>query len=133
MKTVLLLDDNDIIRRTLGTILRCKGKYCVLEAADEAEAVGLCEHQSSEIELVITDVNVGSRCGRDIAEHLKNLCPTTHVLFISGYPREHLVGNGILQSGDACLDKPFTPDKLLQRVGEILQSSAKAPLSSPVH
>jgi CheY-like chemotaxis protein len=119
MKTILLLDDNHAVRESLGTFLRCKGEYCVLEAGDEAEAVELCQRHS-DIDLLIADVMVGVQSGREIANELMTLCPALRLLFISGYPPERLVANGKLLSGDVCLQKPFTPNELLQRIAEIL-------------
>ena len=120
MKTILLLEDNATLRQILGTFLQYKGEYCVLEAADETEAVELCQHHGSEIDLLIADVIVGTHSGRDIAERLNTLCPKLRLLFMSGYPPEHLLANGTLQRGDPCLQKPFTPDEVLHRVDEIL-------------
>ena len=120
MKTILLLEDNPAVRESIVTFLLCKGEYCVLEAADRAEAVELCQRHRGDIDLLIADVAIGGQSGMDIANELKILCPALRLLFISGYPPEHLVANGKLQSGDVCLQKPFTPDELLQRISKIL-------------
>jgi two-component system cell cycle sensor histidine kinase/response regulator CckA len=120
MKTILLLEDNPVVRESVVAFLLCKGEYFVLEAGDQAEAVERCQRQSGDIDLLIADVIVGVQSGRDIANELMTLCPALRLLFISGYPPERLVANGKLQSGDVCLQKPFTPNELLQRIAEIL-------------
>jgi two-component system cell cycle sensor histidine kinase/response regulator CckA len=122
MKTILLLEDHPAVRESLGAFLQYKGKYCVLGAGDESEALELCHHHGSEIDLLIADVIVGTHSGRDIAERLKAQCPKLRVLFMSGYPQEHLVRRGLLLRGDPCLAKPFTPNEVLHRVDEILNT-----------
>ena len=86
MRTILLLDDNPMVRQTLAMILRCKGGYGVLEAGDETEAVELCDRHASEIDLLIADVMLEGRSGRDIAEQLKKLCPNLRGSSYRGIP-----------------------------------------------
>jgi two-component system, cell cycle sensor histidine kinase and response regulator CckA len=121
--TILLVDDNAVVRQILGLILLSNGKYRVLEAATQREAVDQYEQWGSEIDLLIADVCVGGQSGRAIANELTTLCPQLRVLFISGYPKDHLVGNGLLGPDDALLAKPFSPETLFQRVCEVLTGS----------
>ena len=126
MTTILLVDDNAVVRQILGLILLSNGKYRVLEAATQREAVGQYEQWGSEIDLLITDVCVGGQSGRAIANELTTLCPRLRVLFISGYPKDHLVGNELLGPDDALLAKPFSPETLFGRVHEVLTGSHKS-------
>jgi two-component system, cell cycle sensor histidine kinase and response regulator CckA len=124
--SILLLDDNPAILQMLGFFLRLKGGYRVLEAITQKEALLQCERRRTEIDLLIADVCIGGQVGRGVADQCLALCPHLPVLFISGYPREHLVGNGSLEPGDAFLAKPFAPDTLLRRVSEVLAGSHRA-------
>jgi two-component system cell cycle sensor histidine kinase/response regulator CckA len=123
---ILLLDDNPAVLQMLGFLLRMKGGYHVLEAITQEEALRQCERRRTEIDLLIADVCVGGQVGRVIADRCITLCPHLPVLFMSGYPKEHLVGLGSLEPEDAFLAKPFTPDTLLKRVGEVLAVSRQA-------
>ena len=124
--TILILDDNSVVLRMLGLVLRAKSGYEVLEAATEQEAAALIERHP-EIELLVADVCLDGQPGRVIADRLVALCPRLRVLFISGYPKDHLVGNGLLEAGDAFLAKPFPPERLMRTVNEILENGCQPP------
>jgi CheY-like chemotaxis protein len=125
--TILILDDNPTVLRMLALILRASGMYRVLEASTEQEAVAQCEQRNREIDVLVADVCIGDQPGREIADHLTALCPHLRVLFISGYPKDHLIGNGWVEPNDAFLAKPFTPARLMLRVEEVLGPSYVAP------
>ncbi len=127
MTTILILDDNLTVLRMLGLVLRANGAYRILEASTEHEALAQCEQQNREIDVLVADVCIDDQPGRAIAEHLTTLCPALRVLFISGYPKEHLIGNGWVEPDDAFLAKPFTPARLMRRVEEVLGPSYVAP------
>jgi len=125
--TILILDDNPIVLQMLGLVLRSKGGYQVLEAATEEEAVSKIARHPEGIDLLLADVCLDDQPGRAIASRLIALCPQLRVLFISGYPKDHLVENGWLQPGDAFLAKPFTPIRLMRSVSEVMESARPAP------
>lgn len=129
--TILILEDNPVVRQMLGFVLRGKGVYHALEAATEDEAVSQMERHHEEIELLIADVCVQDQFGRAVADRLSKLCPRLRVLFISGYPKDHLVDGGWLQPGDAFLAKPFAPERLLRNVKEVLGDSFEPHVLSP--
>jgi len=110
----------------LGLVLRAGGAYRILEASTEQEAIAHVEQRDREIDVLVADVCIDDRPGRAVAERLSRLSPHLRVLFISGYPKDHLVGNGWLEPDDAFLAKPFTPARLLRRVEEVLGSSYAA-------
>jgi len=87
-----------------------------LEAGTQRAAVAQFEQRGSEIDPLIADVCVGGQSGRAIADELTTLRPQLRVLFISGYPKDHLVGNELLGPDDALLAKPFSPETLFRRI-----------------
>lgn len=121
--TILILEDNPVVRQMLGFVLRSKGGYHALEAATEDEAVAHMERHLEEIDVLIADVCVDDRPSRAIADRLTRLCPRLRVLFISGYPKDNLVESQWLEPGDAFLAKPFAPERLMRSVKEVLADS----------
>jgi len=129
--TILLVDDNPVLLQMTGLILQSKGEYRVLGAETQQEAVVQCEQWRSEIDLLITDVCVGEQTGRAIAYALATLRPQLRVLFISGYPKDHLVRNELLGPADALLAKPFSAETLFRHVHEALNSSQQTQTVTP--
>jgi len=123
--TILILEDNPVVRQMLGFVLRSKGGYRALAAATEDEAIAHMERAHEEIELLIADVCVEDTFGRVIADRLSTLCPRLRVLFVSGYPKDHLVESGWLQPQDAFLAKPFAPERLMRNVKEVLADTCQ--------
>ncbi|MBZ5593274.1 MAG: response regulator [Acidobacteriia bacterium] len=124
MKTILLLDDEPAVLKITALILRGATGWRVVEAATLQAAA---DHAKSSIDLVIADVCIDGQAPSAVADHLRILCPHVPVLFISGYPRETLLGNGLLEDGAAFLAKPFSPATLLRRIREVLEADTAAP------
>lgn len=118
-ETILLAEDEDAVRALLRETLTKVG-YDVLLAARPSQAVRLCEQHKGEIELLLTDVVMPEMSGRDLAEHIQGLHPRVKVLYMSGYTDNAVVHHGMLDSGMAFLQKPFTPEGLLRRIREVL-------------
>jgi CheY-like chemotaxis protein len=116
---VLLVEDDHQLRTVARTILTRNG-YTVLEALTGGDAVQLCEKHPGRIDLLLTDVIMPRMSGREIANRVSELRPTTKVLFMSGYTEEAIVHHDILQPGVTLLQKPITPDGLLRKVREVL-------------
>ncbi|MCI0486919.1 MAG: response regulator [Blastocatellia bacterium] len=123
-ETILLVEDEEIVRNLLHDILRMKG-YHVLEAANGIEALELCRRTSRTIDLMITDVVMPQMGGRELAERLAELRPETRVLYVSGYTEDEMVHHGVSQEKMNFLQKPFSPDALIQKVRHILDGSER--------
>jgi CheY-like chemotaxis protein len=70
--------------------------------------------------LVLTDVVMPGLGGRELVGRLRIMSPEVPVLFVSGYTEEGVRNQGVLEPGAAYLEKPFTPEKLLRKVREVL-------------
>jgi two-component system, cell cycle sensor histidine kinase and response regulator CckA len=120
-ETILLVEDENIVRGLARKILEQSG-YSVLDARGGEEAIRLCQERSEPIHLLLTDVVMPETSGREIAERLTTLRPTTRVLFMSGYTDEAIVHHGVLDSNVEFIQKPFTPMALAKKVREVLDS-----------
>ncbi len=121
-ETVLLVEDDDAVRRVAKRILSSWG-YRVLAAADAADALRLCVEHSDAIDLLLTDVVMPQMGGRELAERAVEICPGIRVLFMSGYTDDAVVRHGVYDGLSAFLQKPFTAEALARKVREVLESS----------
>ncbi len=121
-ETVLLAEDEPLVRSMVATVLRDRG-YEVLEAANGEEALGMVEKHGGEgIELLVTDVVMPQMGGPELAEKLNVTHPDIKVLFTSGYTGEYL--SNTLTTGTEFLAKPYLPDAQAVQVREVLDQRA---------
>jgi CheY-like chemotaxis protein len=113
--TILLVEDEKGLRDLVSKILRGAG-YKVLAAGDAPEAMALAADYPGRLDLVLTDLRLPGLQGADLAGKLHNRDADLKVLFVSGDPSEIN-----LSDADALLEKPFSPEALLQRVREVLR------------
>ena len=121
-ETVLLAEDDEGVRELAGGALERSG-YSVLMACGGEEALLLSGRHAGAIHLLVTDVVMPGLGGRELAERLVPLRPDMKVLYMSGYTDDAVVRYGVLVEEAAYLQKPFTPDALLQRVRQMLGRS----------
>jgi two-component system, cell cycle sensor histidine kinase and response regulator CckA len=122
-ETILLVEDQDQLRSLISEVLRRSG-YVVLQARHGMEALDLSRNHTEKINLMITDLIMPKMGGRDLANALAPKFPDMKVLYMSGYPDDALSQQEISSSSLAFIQKPFTPDTLVQKVREILHSPA---------
>ncbi len=116
--TLLLVEDEAAIRKALAPLLRRTG-YAVLEAASGADALRVAAEHAGAIDLLLTDVVMPGMTGPTLARRLGEARPGLKVLFMSGYARDEppLPAPG---GGVGFIDKPFRPERLLEKLRETL-------------
>src|SRR4029079_14951210 len=97
--------------------------YTIIPAASGAEALTICADYPDRIDLLITDVVMPGMGGRQLVERLAPTRPGMKILYMSGYTDDAIVHHGVLDSGTAFLQKPFTPDALIKKVREVLDAA----------
>ena len=118
-RVVLLVEDDERVRAFAEDALRELG-YTVLSADSASTALRRFKSQP-EIDLLLTDVVMPETNGRQLAEQLLKLRPSLSVLYMTGFTRNAVVHNGMLDPGVNLLPKPFTVDQLAAKVREALE------------
>ncbi|MGH7230989.1 MAG: PAS domain S-box protein, partial [Nitrospiraceae bacterium] len=122
-ETLLLVEDEPTIRELAGDALRHQG-YTVLEARHGFEALVISAQYSKPIHLLITDVVMPQMSGNEVARQLTEIRRDLKVLYISGYTHDAVIHHGVSDQA-AFLQKPFTPDMLIAKVWEALETVKK--------
>jgi CheY-like chemotaxis protein len=123
-ETILVVEDDPGVQQVTISMLKGKG-YRTLAASDAETALELCRTYNGTIHLLLTDVIMRGMNGRRLAELAVRIRPELAVLFMSGYTADVINRHGF-ESGIHLLEKPFSPDQLLTKVRELLQSKASA-------
>ena len=119
-ETVLLAEDEPLVRTMVATVLRDRG-YQVLEAANGEEALRVVQkHDGKGIQLLLTDVVMPQMSGLELAEKPHATHPNLKVIFTSGYLGDSGSELDILPTGTEFLPKPYMPETLAVKVREVL-------------
>lgn len=121
-ETVLVVDDEPGIRTLVAKILR-RERYIVLEAGSAEEAMTVTLLHGAPIDVLLTDVMLPDRSGRQVAEQLRELAPGIKILYISGFTDDESVRTGQFPPGSRFLQKPFTLGTLVGAVRAVLESA----------
>ena len=120
-----MVEDEAGVRNLSVDALRELG-YTVIHADDADRGAPMILDEQSKIDLLFTDVVMPGINGRQLAERAKALRPDLKVLYTTGYTRNAVVHNGVLDPGLAFLPKPFTLDQLASKVRPALDDSCTA-------
>jgi CheY-like chemotaxis protein len=124
-ETVLLAEDNEVVRALAARILRDLG-YTVREAPDGAAAMAVAEGlERGAIHLLLTDLVMPQLNGRELFRRLSARRPGLKAIFISGYADDVLSGQAPLEREVALLHKPFSPARLARLVREVLDEDRR--------
>jgi PAS domain S-box-containing protein len=119
-ETVLVVEDQEEVRRLTRTILEADG-YHVIEAASGEEALSIEKNYPGEIDVLLTDVILPRMNGKVLSERLRILRPKLKLVFTSGYPADVISPRGLVEPDVAFLQKPFSRDSLAAKVRGVLE------------
>ena len=109
------------MRASVRRLLEWHG-YTVLEARNGEDALRVYEANESGIDLVLTDLVMPEMGGHELIERLRARDPGLRVLFMSGYTERDFTSNGSMPPGTGFVEKPFTVEKLMRRLREVLDA-----------
>ena len=121
MSTILIVDDEFSIRKTLGILLKSEG-YRALEAADLEQAKQLL--QSESIDLVITDLRLGQENGMDLLSWINASAREVESVIMTAYGSIENAVTAMKLGAYDYLTKPINPDELLLRVNKVLEKKS---------
>jgi len=121
--TLLIVDDDDAVRSTLGKIF--SGDHEVLFASDGAEALHLLEREGARPHLILLDIRMPGPDGYEVCARIQDhpelaLVP---VVFVTALDSDHDRQRALEVGGSGYVSKPFEPEELRAEVGSILEAS----------
>jgi CheY-like chemotaxis protein len=121
MPTVLIAEDEFIIRLTIAEFLREEG-YEVIEAANADEALDILR-SGIPIDLLFSDVRMpGSMDGCELAQRVRAEFPSTPVILTSAYSQSLLSARSV--SEDFVVPKPYRPQAVLTTIKAVMEAAA---------
>ena len=117
-KSILLVDDEEIILNSIGTDLR-QENYDVTLATSGEEAVTLL--QDSRFDLVVTDLSMSGLDGIQVLKEAKKIHSLTGVIILTGYGDMTSAIDALRLGADDYVLKPCGSDELIIRIGRCLE------------
>ncbi|HDR90801.1 MAG TPA: response regulator [candidate division Zixibacteria bacterium] len=118
-ETILVVEDDPAVRKTVMTILKGAG-YKAVEATDGADAIRKIALSNEPFDMIITDIVMPHIDGRELADKIKEANSDIKILYISGYDSVSKQPLSLISKREDFLQKPFTAAHLTRKVREIL-------------
>lgn len=119
-ESILLVEDDVGVRMAARAILQ-QGGYRVVEVASAGEALRVVE-EGERLDLLLTDLVMPEMSGTELVRRARGLRPGLKVLCMSGFAADAVVRDGLVEAGLPFVLKPVTPESLLPKVREALES-----------
>jgi PAS domain S-box-containing protein len=116
-ETILLVEDDELVRRSAQRILQ-GGGYRVIVATSPEEALAIAKAGDQSFDLLLTDVVMPGLSGGELWETIRKV-RDVRVLFMSGYTDDMIVRHVVLEGEMPFISKPFTKQSLLDKVREV--------------
>lgn len=120
-ETILIAEDEESVRNLYKEALEAYG-YEIIDAEDGEAAVRKFVENRDKIKLIILDVVMPKKNGKEAYEEIKAMSPDIKALFTSGYTENVIHKKGILDYSYNFLRKPVSPHVLLKKIREVLNS-----------
>jgi CheY-like chemotaxis protein len=118
-ETILLAEDDPAVQKLTRLVLEESG-YTVIAVNDGEEAVSAFMENKDRIQLLLFDLMMPKKSGREAADEIRNIKPDVRVLFASGYSPDMLRQRAMLEGAVSVVFKPLRPSDLLKKVRETL-------------
>ena len=118
-ETILLAEDDAQVRKVTSMYLQESG-YKVIEAENGEEAIKRFFENKDTIAIVLLDVIMPIKTGKDAYEEIKKRSPDLKAIFMSGYTDDIISRKGILEEGFDFISKPINPNTLMRKIRDVL-------------
>ncbi len=118
-ETLLIVEDDLDVRKMMTKILQSHG-YATMEAADGDEAVSVYREHQGAIDLVLLDVVMPGKNGKEVFDEIVAINPLVKAIFVSGYTGDVVIDKGIQSEKVDFLEKPLSLARLQAKVREVL-------------
>lgn len=118
-ETILIAEDDRSVRDIIKEILVESG-YSVIEAVDGKDAVERFIEKKHDIDLMIVDVVMPKKNGKEVYEEIRKTDRNVKVIFTSGYTRDVVIDKGVYEDTVDFVSKPISQAELLVKVREAL-------------
>ncbi len=118
-ETILVAEDDELVRHFLEKALLRAG-YRVIAASDGEEAIAAFGVHKDAIDLVISDMVMPRKTGKDLYDVISCLKPGIKIIFITGYSPDMIDLKGMPDGEVNFITKPFSKNDLLLRIRELL-------------
>lgn len=128
-KTILVIEDEDPIRRLIAEFLQVSG-YQMLEARDAIEARAVWAENADSIDLVVADLMLPGASGFELAQEFRIRRPDLKIIFASGNPSAELLETTQMMKGSRMLMKPFSMGRFVDLVKEMCGKQERGSLNT---
>lgn len=117
MITIGLIDDHDLFRSSLKTLLTVSGFFSIsIEAEDGEEFLSKLKAGNAVPDVIVTDYQMPKINGKSLIERLRNKYPTVRIIVLSMFTHFHLVSNIIEAGASGFLSKGIKANALIDAI-----------------
>jgi two-component system cell cycle sensor histidine kinase/response regulator CckA len=118
-EVILFSEDDEVVWDLISNMLEGFG-YTVIVTGGGEEGVRKFFEYKDSIRLVVVDMVMPKKGGKDVYDEIKMILPDIKVIFISGYDKDIVARKGIFSTGMLFIAKPFSARDLLDAIRKVL-------------
>jgi signal transduction histidine kinase/ActR/RegA family two-component response regulator len=120
-ETILVAEDDEEVR-TMTVAMLAELGYQVVETGDGEQALAALESRG-DITLLFTDIVMPGMTGRELGDRAIAMKPSLKLLYTTGYTRNAIVHNGMVDQGVAFIQKPFAIEDLARKLRDVIDDT----------
>ena len=117
---VLIVDDEQVVRRALQRILERDGHQVTLAERGQ-EAIDLYAARWRDLDVVVLDITMPDIDGREVLRRMREVNPDVRAILSSGYTVES--DPSLSVAGTWVLEKPYTPDQVRVAIADAMEGA----------